>query len=155
MDGSTWASNAAAHPAVGPIPMGFEWSRDQNLNPSDSSARSIGLQGSFHAASSNHNGPSNGNGNGPMHNQATSLTGHTGISHDSLGADPNLNNNGVHGGMGAQSHHNGDSLATTLTGGQLQQGEIQVRTTSPTNSRDDFHHHAQPHHGQQQQQQIH
>ncbi|KAF9353063.1 hypothetical protein BGX26_009141 [Mortierella sp. AD094] len=144
MDGSSWAGSntATAHQAVGPIPMGFEWSRDQSLNPSDS--RSIGLQGSFHPASNSHNGTSNGSGNGAMHNQTTSsLSGHAGIPHESLGADTNLSNN-VHGGIGPQTHHNGDPLATTLTG---------VRTTTPTASRDDFHHHPHPHHGQQQQQQ--
>ncbi|KAI1318763.1 hypothetical protein EDD11_005834 [Mortierella claussenii] len=142
MDGSSWTgNNTQTHQTIGPIPMGFEWSRDQNLNPSDSSARPMSLQGAFHTAPNNQNG-NNGGG---------------GLSHGALG-DPNLGNNGVHGNMGPAAHHGGDTLTSTLTASSLQQqqhqGDMQVRTTPPTPSRDDFHHH-HAHHGQQQPLHVH
>ncbi|KAF9176635.1 hypothetical protein BGZ50_000194, partial [Haplosporangium sp. Z 11] len=157
MDSTSWAGNSASsHQTVGPIPMGFDWPRDQGLNPSDSSARSMGLQGTFHAANASQN--SNGNGNGSMHNQssASPLTGTPGptMQHGNLANDPNLNHNGVSGGMGgAPTHHNGDPLNSTLPAGALQQqGDLQLRTSPTSPSRDESHHHPHPHHSQQQQQ---
>ncbi|KAI7829440.1 hypothetical protein BC939DRAFT_441906 [Gamsiella multidivaricata] len=138
MDSSSWTgSNTSAHQTVGPIPMGFDW-RDQNLSPSDSASRPMSLQG-FHSTSNNQNGNNNSNG---------VIPGHGPISHGTLGAETGMNTPGVH------THHNGDPLASSLAAGALQQqGDMQVRTTPPTPSREDFHHHGHPHHGQQQQQQ--
>ncbi|KAG0251153.1 hypothetical protein BG011_007804 [Mortierella polycephala] len=117
----------------------------------------MGLPGVFHTSvSQNSNGT--GNGNGSVHNQssASSLTGTPGptMQHGNLTNDPNFNHNGVSGGMGGPpTHHNGDPLTSTLPAGALQQqGDLQLRTSPISPSRDESHHHPHPHHNQQQQQ---
>ena len=147
MDSAAWpGSNASAQHNVGPISMGFEWSREQNLSPSDSSARSMGLQNTFHAQGANQNSANNsGNGNG---NAGTpgNLVEESGLGH-----------NGVPGGVGsASAHHNGDPLASTLGANTLpQSGDLQLRTSPPSPPRDDSHHHPHSHHAQQAQLHVH
>ncbi|KAF9931260.1 hypothetical protein BGZ67_005414 [Mortierella alpina] len=149
MDSATWpGSNASAQHNVGPIPMGFEWSREQNLSPSDSSARSMGLQNTFHAQGANQNSAnSNGNGNG----------GNTAGGPGNLVEESGLGHNGVPGGVGSASgHHNGDPLASTLAANTLpQSGDLQLRANPPSPPRDDSHHHPHSHHTQQPQLHVH
>ncbi|KAF9910082.1 hypothetical protein EC991_007413 [Linnemannia zychae] len=77
MDSASWTGNSAqAHQTVGPIPMGFEWSRDQNIHSSDPSSRQIGFQNAFHTPSSQNNGNTNGNQHQASSASLTGMSGH-------------------------------------------------------------------------------
>ncbi|KAG0274447.1 hypothetical protein BGZ95_009788 [Linnemannia exigua] len=86
MDSASWTGNSAqAHQTVGPIPMGFDWPRDQNIHPSDASTRQIGFQNAFHAPSNqNNNGNTNGNQHQPSSASLAGMSGPSALSHGHL-----------------------------------------------------------------------
>ncbi|KAG0042510.1 hypothetical protein BGZ83_000386 [Gryganskiella cystojenkinii] len=165
MENSTWTSNppTAQHP-VGPMPMGFEWSRDQNM-PSDSIPRPIGLQGPAFQASHHHNGNGNGtNGNGLVHNQPSpsvtpSLSAPMGLNDGGLGG------NGLHGPDAAafnpnqlhqhqhqhQQQHQHQHQQQQQQQQQRHPSDMSGRAGSSSSPREEFHHH----HMHPSQQQLH
>ncbi|KAF9122711.1 hypothetical protein BGW39_009554 [Mortierella sp. 14UC] len=155
MDSASWTGNSAqAHQTVGPIPMGFEWSRDQNIHSSDASTRQIGFQNAFHTPSNQNNGNTNGNQHQASSASLTGMSGPSALSHGHLAGEVGLSNNGIHTGLPTPTHHSGDPLASSIATGALQQqGDLQLRTSPTASSREDLHHNQHSHHHQQQQQQ--